>query len=112
MAITPRLFDAPVHVNNAVKKKSGITKDSTDLMNHAFGLPSATLRLNAGKTESDRDEQDGYRLIFGGVMRGLRNPRAHEPVEDDAGAALEMLIIANHLMRVLTRAKRTRRKAV
>ena len=40
--------------------------------------------------------------IFAGVMGGIRNPRAHEhEIVDDPEAALEMLIIANHLMRKL-----------
>lgn len=100
-----------MHINNHVKRRSGVAaKDGNDLMNHVFGLPNPVLRINAGKTVSDRDEQDGYRLIFGGVMCGLRNPRAHEPIEDDAQAALEMLVLANHLMRVLSRARKVRRR--
>ena len=43
--------------------------------------------------------------IFAGVMAGIRNPRAHEhEIADDAEVALEMLIIANHLMRKLDQA--------
>jgi uncharacterized protein (TIGR02391 family) len=101
-----------VYLNNTLKKRSGIAgKDGADLANHVFGLPNAPLKLNQCKTESDRDEQDGYRMIFGGVWRGLRNPRAHESIEDDPEAALEMLVMINHLLRVLARAKRSRRTA-
>jgi uncharacterized protein (TIGR02391 family) len=99
-----------VHVNNEVKNKSGIHKDGKELMNHAFGLPAPTLRLNAGRTQSETDEQEGYRYIFAGVMWGIRNPRSHDPVEDGCESALEMLTMANHLLRLLGRAKRTRRR--
>ena len=35
-------------------------------------------------------------------MIGIRNPRAHEyDVEDTPRVALEMIVIANHLMRLL-----------
>jgi uncharacterized protein (TIGR02391 family) len=101
-----------MHVNNLVKKKSGLsTKDGPDLMHHAFKVDSPVLRLNALASQSDRDEQDGYRYILAGMMTGVRNPRAHEPVEDDPEAALEMLTLANHLIRIVGRAKRTRRRA-
>jgi uncharacterized protein (TIGR02391 family) len=101
-----------MHVNNLVKKKSGLTtKDGPDLMHHAFKSEAPVLRLNALASQSDHDEQDGYSHILAGMMTGVRNPRAHEPVEDDPEAALEMLTMANHLVRIVTRSKRTRRKA-
>jgi len=101
-----------MHVNNLVKKKSGLrSKDGPDLMHHAFRADAPLLRLNALASQSDRDEQDGYRYILAGMMTGVRNPRAHEPVEDDPEAALEMLTMANHLVRIVSRSKRTRRKA-
>ncbi len=101
-----------MHVNNLVKKKSGLTsKDGPDLMHHAFRADAPVLRLNGLASQSDRDEQDGYRYIFAGMMTGVRNPRAHEPVEDNPEAALEMLTLANHLVRIVARAKRTRRRA-
>lgn len=100
------------HVNNLVKKKAGLaSKDGPDLMHHAFRADAPVLRLNALASQSDRDEQDGYRHIFAGMMAGVRNPRAHEPVEDDPEAALEMLTMANHLVRIVARSKRTRRRA-
>ena len=42
--------------------------------------------------------------IFEGTMTGIRNPRAHEcDLEDSAEEALEMLVIASHLIRMLKR---------
>lgn len=94
-------------VNNTVKKRIKSTKDGPDLMQHAFGTATPPLRINPGKTQSHRDEQDGYRFIFAGMMSGVRNPRAHEHLlRDGADAALEMLIMANHLLRVLKGATR------
>lgn len=98
-------------VNNTVKRRSGLTVDGQDLMNQAFSEKNPVLKLNDLSTESERSEQGGYMLIFGGVMRGIRNPRAHEHLlRDEMKPALEMLVLANHLMQIAERAKRSRRK--
>ena len=40
--------------------------------------------------------------IFAGSMTGIRNPRAHEhDLVDEPEVALELLALANHLMRKL-----------
>ena len=90
-------------LNNAVKEKAGLTQlDGDSLMRQAFSANSPILRLNSFQSQSDQNEQRGYMDIFSGVMSGIRNPRAHEhEIMDDPDVALEMIIIANHLMRKL-----------
>ena len=71
-------------------------------MRAAFSANSPLLYLNSLQSESDRNEQRGYMDLFAGAMTGIRNPRAHEhDIEDDPQVALELLVIANHLMRKL-----------
>ena len=54
-----------------------------------------------------KDEQRGYMDIFAGSMTGIRNPRAHEhDLADEPEVALELLVLANHLMRKLDAATR------
>ena len=89
-------------LNNAVKEKSGLSADGDGLMTQAFGARSPILKLNSLQSQSDQNEQRGYMQIFAGVMAGIRNPRAHEhEIVDDPEVALEMIIIANHLIRKL-----------
>ena len=90
-------------LNNVVKDKSGIVRqDGAGLMRTAFSANSPVLRLNAFESTSDRDEQQGYMDIFAGSMTGIRNPRAHEhQPSDEPEVALELLVLANHLMRKL-----------
>jgi uncharacterized protein (TIGR02391 family) len=97
-------------VNNTVKDKSQLSKDGQDLMNQVFSEKNPILRLNNLKTISHKDEQVGYMHIFGGCMTGIRNPRAHEHKKTDSPeAALEMLVLANHLMSVIQKAKRVKK---
>ena len=88
---------------NAVKEKSGDhERDGADLMRHVFGAQSPLLKLNALQSRSDKDEHNGYRDIFAGAMTGIRNPRAHEhEIKDNPAITLELLTMANHLMRKL-----------
>lgn len=97
---------------NAIKGRSGeITRDGQDLMLHVFNPDHPVLRLNDLRRVSEKDEQAGYRFMFAGAMTGIRNPRAHEhALDDQADVALEMLVMANHFMRVVRRSTRVRRR--
>jgi uncharacterized protein (TIGR02391 family) len=99
-------------INNTVKARSGLSADGQDLMNQAFSIKNPVLKLNNLRTESERNEQLGYMHSLGGCMTGIRNPRAHEhQLWDSPHVALELLTWANHLMRIVGRAKRVRRGA-
>lgn len=88
-------------VENAVKEKSGrIDLYGQDLMAQVFNENGPILQLNDMKTLSERDEQIGFKFIFMGVLRGIRNPRAHENIQGGQGKiALEYLSLASLLMR-------------
>jgi len=89
-------------LNKAVKDKSGTALDGADLMRTVFSANSPVLKLNAFQSQSDKNEQLGYMKIFAGSMTGIRNPRAHQhDLMDDPEVALELLGLANHLMRKL-----------
>ena len=90
-------------LNNAVKGKSGLTEaDGVNLMRNAFSANNPVLRLNGLRTTTEKDEQRGYMELYAGAMAGIRNPRAHElNFVDPPDVALELLVIANHLMRNL-----------
>ena len=89
-------------VDNNVKKKAGLQQTDftgAKLMQKVFSLNNPILKLNEGKSVSEKDEQLGYMQIFSGCMTGIRNPRAHESDwEDTEGRALQLLGFANHLI--------------
>lgn len=97
-------------LDNVVKDKSGLSISGKDLMDKAFSEKNPILKLNTLNTTSQKNEQIGYMLVFGGCMTGIRNPRAHDHKKvDSPEVALEMLVWANHLMRMIDKAKRTRK---
>ena len=97
-------------LNNSVKEKSGLsTLDGDSLMRTAFSPNKPVLRLNRFKSQSEKDEQRGYMELYAGAMGGVRNPRAHEHLLKDAPEdALELLGIANHLMKKLEQSTKVR----
>jgi uncharacterized protein (TIGR02391 family) len=99
------ILEAFKAVNNRVKELAGPAaqgKDGKGLMDHVFNANAPVLRLNAAASTSDRDEQEGYALIFMGAMQGVRNPRAHDLMTPiDPNRAYEYLAFASLLMRRL-----------
>jgi uncharacterized protein (TIGR02391 family) len=99
------ILEAFKAVNSRVKQlagPSGQGKDGKGLMGHVFSVNAPVLHLNPGQSMSDRDEQEGFGLIFMGAMLGIRNPKAHDlmtPIDPDR--AFEYLAFASFLMRRL-----------
>ena len=99
------VLKACLYIDNIVRDKSRqVEKYGADLMLTAFSPKNPVLRLNSLRTLSDRNEQSGYMQILQGVMTGIRNPRSHEyDFVDNPEEALEMLVLANHLVRKVKR---------
>ena len=94
---------AYIFVDKNVQTKSGLAnKYGADLMRAAFSEKSPVLKFNTLQSISERNEQLGYMEIFAGTMTGIRNPLAHEyELVDDPKTALDQLVMANHLMKML-----------
>jgi uncharacterized protein (TIGR02391 family) len=71
-------------------------------MMEAFNENNAKVKLNALVTDSEIDEQRGYKSIFAGAAAGIRNPRGHEiDIRDTPDEALDYLALASLLLRRL-----------
>jgi uncharacterized protein (TIGR02391 family) len=72
------------------------------MMMQAFDEKNPVLKLNAMLTESEVDEQKGFRHIFAGAQSGIRNPRGHDmDTGDGPDLCLDHLSVASVLLRTL-----------
>lgn len=100
--------DACKVLDGLVKIRSGRGDLSgTDLMQTVFSPKAPVLRFNDLQTETGRSEQQGMMFLYSGAMLALRNPRAHELIQDDPEQALEYIGFLNLLAKLLNRAERT-----
>jgi uncharacterized protein (TIGR02391 family) len=96
-------FEAYIRVIDEVRQRSELALDGDNLMNQAFGCTNRApvLRFNSLATDPERDEQNGFMLIFKGIV-GLRNSKAHSNrLFNDPMRAHEYLAMASVLMRLL-----------
>lgn len=77
-----------------------VPKSGTALMNEVFSSSSPHLVWSPRATQSEKDEHDGYRSLFAGIMLGMRNPTTHEFAWiTEADEALECILFAQHLLK-------------
>ena len=74
-------------------------------MQTVFSTKTPVLRFNDLKTKTDLDEQQGMMFLYSGAMLALRNPRAHELIQDDPERALEYIGFLSLLAKSLETAK-------
>jgi uncharacterized protein (TIGR02391 family) len=107
------IFEAFKAVNNSVKEKACSELDGRNLMAQVFSETDPVIGLNDLKSQSDRDEQEGFRFLFMGAVVGIRNPKAHDNVKQaDPYRTLEYLALASLLMKRIDEGvvKRPRKK--
>jgi uncharacterized protein (TIGR02391 family) len=96
-------FEAFKFVEKEVKRISalrGLTGNK--LMMAAFNEQTPVIHLNGMTSDSDKDEQFGYRYMFAGAQSGIRNPRGHETeLADSPDLCLDHLSLASILLRKL-----------
>lgn len=99
--------DACKVLDGLVKIRSGrFDRSGTELMQNVFSPKAPTLRFNDLLTETGRSEQQGMMFLYSGAMLALRNPRAHELIQDDPEQALEYIGFLSLLAKLLDRAER------
>ena len=67
----------------------------------AFNGTNPKIKLTQLVTQSEIDEQNGYRFIFAGSMSAIRNPRGHDILIDPIDRCLDHLSFASVLLRTL-----------
>lgn len=91
-----------------VKMRSGkFELSGTELMQKVFSPNAPVLRFNDLTSETGRSEQQGMMFLYSGAMLALRNPRAHDLVQDDPEQALEYIGFLSLLAKALDRTTRS-----
>ncbi len=102
------IFETFKAVNNFIKEKAGNPVDAKtnrpldgkDLMAKVFNEKKPIIMLNELKSQSDKDEQEGFMFLFMGAMVGIRNPKAHDSIiQTDPYKTLEYLAFASLLLK-------------
>jgi len=71
-------------------------------MHKVFSEKKPIIKLNKMQEDYDIDEQTGFRFIYAGAMRGIRNPKAHAEVQQkDPYRTLEYISLASLLAKRL-----------
>ncbi len=95
-------FEAFKYLDKEVHKASGLNKSGAALMMSAFGGEVPPIALTAGQSNSEKDEQEGFKFIFAGSVMAIRNPRGHEyEIHDDPDTCLDHLSMLSMLLRRL-----------
>lgn len=99
--------DACKVLDGLVKIRSGnFNLSGTELMQNVFSPKNPVLKFSDLQTPSEQSEQQGMMFLYAGAMLALRNPRAHEIIEDDPEKALEYIAFLSLLAKSLDKAKR------
>jgi uncharacterized protein (TIGR02391 family) len=91
------VFQAFKQVEICVREAAGLTSDDigTDLMRRAFGI--------GGPLDNPllpKSERENLAHLFAGTIGVYKNPHSHRSVSIDAVEAMEMLVLATHLIRI------------
>ena len=92
------ILEAYKSVEILVRELTGLEASGNDLMAQALTGEHPMLSVAVEPGASGRNEQEGFRFLLMGAMQGIRNPKAHEIVDQrDPIRTLEYLAFASLL---------------
>jgi uncharacterized protein (TIGR02391 family) len=104
------IFEAFKLLERRVRQRTGIPLEGQKLMAEALDENDPYLSVATEPGRSGHDEQVGFKLILMGAMTGIRNPKAHEFVDQrDPIRTFEFLGFASLLLHRIDAAQVRRR---
>ena len=97
------IFEAVKVLEKEIKSKSGIkNKSGVPLVNKVFNEDHPIIKIVEGDEQEDVDEREGFRFLYMGTIRGIKNPKSHSIQNlSDPTKALEYLSFISLLMKRL-----------
>lgn len=95
-------FEAYKFLDKEVQRLANHTESGVKLMMDVFNEDKPQIRLNKLSSQSEIDEQRGFRFIFAGSMAAIRDPRGHEVnIVEPPDKCLDHLSLVSLLLRRL-----------
>jgi uncharacterized protein (TIGR02391 family) len=93
------VFQAFKEVEVAIRQAGNFSDSDLgrDLMCKAFKPTSGPL----SNKSADKGEQESLMLLFSGAIGSYKNPHSHRNVQVEADEAVEMIILASHLLKIV-----------
>jgi uncharacterized protein (TIGR02391 family) len=98
---TNAILNAAHHTTDILRAKSGVDGNGVALVGQALGGDAPKLRVNALRSESERNVQKGIEHILRGMYLAIRNPRSHEQFQDNQQDADAIIHFVDYVLRVL-----------
>ena len=97
-------FEAFKLIDKEVERISGVADHGKSLMMNAFRETKPKISLTPMSTQSEQNEQEGFKFLFAGSIIGIRNPRGHDVGKvDQLEECLDHLCLASMLLRKLSK---------
>lgn len=98
---TTAINNSLIYFNEVVREKSGSKLDGTELMQNVFSAKNPKIKITECETKTDKNIQDGYRELSTGLIRMIRNPRAHNRIEDKQEDADKIILFVDYLLSMI-----------
>jgi len=96
------VLEATKSVASKVRSITGLNSDGAQLIDDAFGGSNPILKINAFKTDTEKNEQRGFTNLAKGLFGTFRNPTAHAPKIEwnlEEQDALDLFTLASYVLR-------------
>ena len=99
------ILDAIFHLLKIIRDRTDLDLDGVALIGKSFGGSDPILKVNSMRTESEKNEQKGVESMLRGLYQGIRNPRAHEKVDDNKSTCDSLIVFIDFLLKLVEGSK-------
>jgi uncharacterized protein (TIGR02391 family) len=99
------ILDAIHLLSDVIRERAGVEGDGVALVGSAFGGATPRLKVNALRTESERNVQRGVESLLRGIYQSIRNPRSHGNHAHPENDSNSIILFVDYLIRVIGRSK-------